>query len=435
MQLLDWQALDDSARSAALARPAAGLADAVRADARALIEQVRQDGSAALRMLTQRFDGAGIADFEVSSAEYAAARSRLSSTAIAAIERAVGNVRRFHAATAAQAVSVDIEPGVRCERLLRPLAAVGLYVPAGSAPLPSTAIMLAVPAQIARCPIRIVCTPPRPDGSADPAVLVASQLSGATAVYKLGGVQAIAAMAYGIAPLPKVVKVFGPGNAWVTAAKQLVAADPGGAALDMPAGPSEVMIIADGSASAAWVAADLLAQAEHDPLSQAILLTDQLELRDAVAAELRTQMRSLSRSQILERSIAAARLIRVPDIQTACAIAEDYAPEHLILETLQAESLLPRISTAGSVFLGHFSPESMGDYCSGTNHVLPTYGYARAYSGLSVHDFQRRMTVQSLTRAGLQSLGPTAISLAELEGLDAHARAVSIRLQAPEASL
>jgi histidinol dehydrogenase len=214
-----------------------------------------------------------------------------------------------------------------------------------------------------------------------------------------------------------------------------VAADPGGAALDMPAGPSEVMIIADGSASAAWVAADLLAQAEHDPLSQAILLTDQLELRDAVAAELRTQMRSLSRSQILERSIAAARLIRVPDIQTACAIAEDYAPEHLILETLQAESLLPRISTAGSVFLGHFSPESMGDYCSGTNHVLPTYGYARAYSGLSVHDFQRRMTVQSLTRAGLQSLGPTAISLAELEGLDAHARAVSIRLQAPEASL
>ena len=435
MQVLNWQQLDAGARRAAFARPAASQSERIRNEARSIIEQVRRDGAAALLALTARFDQARLSQLQVSTKELTAARNALPAEVLTALERAIGNVRRFHAATGGEPVMIDVEPGVRCERLIRPLQAVGLYVPAGSAPLPSTAIMLTVPATLAGCPMRVVCTPPRADGSADPAVLVAASLAGATAIFKLGGAQAIAAMAYGIAPLPKVCKIFGPGNAWVTAAKQLVAEDPAGAALDMPAGPSEVMVIADASARADWIAADLLAQAEHDPLSQAILLTDSAQIAHATAAAVQAQIVALSRQSVLRASIAALRIVQVEDLATAFAIAEDYAPEHLIIETAEPRNWLARVNTAGSVFLGHYTPESMGDYCSGTNHVLPTYGHARAYSGLGLCDFQRRMTVQELSGDGLRSLGPTAITLATLEGLDAHARAVDIRLAAAGAAV
>jgi histidinol dehydrogenase len=290
--------------------------------------------------------------------------------------------------------------------------------------------MLGVPARLALCPTRVLCTPPQRDGRAHAAVLVAAELCGISQVFKLGGAQAIAAMAYGSASVPKVAKIFGPGNAYVTAAKQLVAADPAGAALDMPAGPSEVLVIADDSAQPQFVAADLLAQAEHDALAQALLVTTSFPLAQQVAMAVTQQLAGLSRSAILQRSLQSARILIVSELAQAVAIAEQYAPEHLILETRAPRALLEQIHHAGSVFLGHWSPETLGDYCSGPNHVLPTFGYARAFSGLSVIDFQRRMSVQEVSPAGLTALGPTATILARLEGLDAHASAVEIRLAA-----
>jgi histidinol dehydrogenase len=288
--------------------------------------------------------------------------------------------------------------------------------------------MLAVPARLAGCPQRILCTPPARDGGANPAVLVAAQLCGIEQVFKVGGAQAIAALAYGTDSIPKVDKIFGPGNAWVTAAKQQVAADPEGAAVDMPAGPSEVLVIADETARPAFVAADLLAQAEHDPQSQAILVTTSANLAAAVLAQVEQQMATLSRHAILVQSIAASRCIVVPDLATGLAVANDYAPEHLLLQVRAPRAALAQIRNAGSIFIGDWSPEPLVDYCSGTNHVLPTYGYARAYSGLSLSDFSKRITVQELTPEGLRDLGPTAATLAHLEGLDAHAAAVECRL-------
>jgi histidinol dehydrogenase len=288
--------------------------------------------------------------------------------------------------------------------------------------------MLAVPAAIAGCPQRILCTPARCGGHADPGVLAAARLCGIDTVYKVGGAQAIAAMAYGTATIPKVARIYGPGNRWVTAAKQLVAADADGAAIDLPAGPSEVCVIAEQPADADHVAADLLAQAEHDTLAQAILICTDAALAQRVAGRIRARLANLSRQDILAASIAHVRLIVVPDLPTAAAIAEQYAPEHLLLQVRAPRALLALISTAGSVFLGAWSPEPIGDYCSGTNHVLPTFGHARAYSGLSVTDFMRSMTVQELSATALQQLGPVAVTLARLEGLDAHAAAVEARL-------
>jgi histidinol dehydrogenase len=273
-----------------------------------------------------------------------------------------------------------------------------------------------------------LCTPPAADGTANAAVLVAAQRCGVTQVFKAGGAQAIAAMAYGTTTVPKVDKIFGPGTALTTAAKQLVALDPDGAACDLPAGPSEVLVIADDSANATFVAADLLAQAEHDVRSQSLLLTDSRELASAVVAQFDLQLATLSRREILQQSRQNCRVIVVPDLACAVDISNRYAPEHLIVQTREPRALLEQIRSAGSVFLGAWSPESMGDYCSGTNHVLPTYGYARAYSGLSMTDFQKRVTVQELTAEGLRALGPVADTLATLEGLDAHARAVTLRL-------
>ncbi len=430
MQILDWELLDSAGRQAALQRPAAANSDTLLAQVRAIVETVRREGDAALRRYTLQFDGAALEPLQVDPSEFAAARAQLAPDALSALRIAISNVTTFHRAQLPTDIRIEVQPGVLCERLVRPIQAVGLYVPAGSAPLPSTAIMLAVPAQLAACPRRVLCTPPRSDGRADPAILVAAQLCGIEQVYKVGGAQAIAAMAYGTATIPKVAKIFGPGNRWVTAAKQIVASDPAGAALDLPAGPSEVMVLADDSADAQFVAADLLAQAEHDASAQALLVTTSGALAERVAQAVRERAPLLGRHAILRESLQAARLIVVRDLQTAVQIAEQYAPEHLLIETRAPRELLGAITTAGSVFLGRWTPETMGDYCSGTNHVLPTYGHARAYSGLGVSDFLRSMTVQELTIAGLKSLGPVAARLARLENLDAHAAAVELRLAA-----
>jgi histidinol dehydrogenase len=413
-----------------LRRPAQRDAQRVAQAAGDLIAQVRLQGDAALLSLTQKFDGASLTQLQVTEAEFAAADRALTAEQHAAIERALGTIHAFHAAQAAPPIRVNTARGVLCERFSVPIRAVGLYVPAGSAPLPSTALMLAVPAAIAGCPVRIMCTPPSADGDADPAVLVAARKAGITQIFKAGGAQAIAAMAYGTASVPKCDKVFGPGNAWVTAAKLLISQDPGGAAADLPAGVSEVMVIADDGARADFVAADLLAQAEHSPEAQAILITTDAALAEAVAGEVWRQRQTLSRGAILDQSITAMRLIVVDTLETALAIANAYAPEHLLLEVREPRTWLSQVTAAGAVFLGAWSPESMGDYCSGPNHTLPTYGYARSYSGLSLEDFQKRITVQEITAAGLRELGPTAQVLAGLEGLDAHAAAVTIRLAA-----
>lgn len=321
-------------------------------------------------------------------------------------------------------------PGVVCERVSHALDAVGLYVPAGTAPLPSAAIMLAVPATIAGCPTKVLCTPPRPDGTADPAVLVAATRAGVTDIFKVGGAQAIAALAYGTESIPKVCKVFGPGNAFVTSAKAQVGGDPSGAAMDMPAGPSEVLVIADQQASAEFVASDLLSQAEHGVDSQVVLVTISSRLAKAVAVELGQQLAGLSRSKIAAAALQNSRIIIVPDLETAAVVSNRYAPEHLILQVEDPRGMLPALRNAGSIFLGQWTPESVGDYCSGTNHVLPTYGFAQTYSGLGVDQFMRQMTVQELSREGLDNLGAAVVSLAGLEGLDAHAAAVTRRLSA-----
>jgi histidinol dehydrogenase len=428
MRILIWQSLSPSERAAALARPAQEARADIEALAREVIAQVRAGGDAAVRASSRRFDGVEPRSLAVSAEEFAQAEGALTREQRAALVRAIDNVTTFHRAQRPASLTLETMPGVRCEQLIRPIGTVGLYVPAGSAPLPSAVVMLAVPARIAGCPRLLLCTPPGRDGGAHPAVLVAARLCGVDHVFKVGGTQAIAALAYGTETIPKADKIFGPGNAWVTAAKQAVANDPGGAACDLPAGPSEVMVVADETARVDFVAADLLAQAEHDRQAQAILVTTSHPLAEAVCAAVATEARTLARHAILEQSLAGSRCIVVPDLDTALGIANDYAPEHLILQVPEPRRWLERVQSAGSVFLGGWSPEPMGDYCSGTNHVLPTYGYARAYSGLSVLDFIKRITVQELSPAGLRSLGPTAVSLARLEGLEAHAVAVERRL-------
>jgi histidinol dehydrogenase len=427
--ILDWATLSPTERRAALQRPAQANADALHQRVRDISANVRERGDQAVLDYTRQFDNVSLAALEVDASEFAAAEGALTSEQRSALQRAIGNVRRFHEAQLSDTLRVETSPGVICERHFRAIDAVGLYVPAGVAPLPSAAVMLAVPASIAGCPTRIMCTPPRKDGTADPAVLVVAKLCGVDRVFKIGGAQAIAAMAYGTASVPKVDKVLGPGNAWVTAAKMLAANDPDGAALDLPAGPSEVLVIADENANAEFVAADLLAQAEHSADAQAILVTTSRTLARATVEQLELQMRRLGRESTLRESINHARLFLVDSLAAAFDLSNAYAPEHLIAQVANARDWLPHIRNAGSVFLGAWTPETMGDYCSGTNHVLPTYGFARAYSGLSLVDFQKRMTVQELTANGLRDLGPTAITIAGLEGLDAHANAVQVRLR------
>jgi histidinol dehydrogenase len=428
MRIETWDDLGDEVRAASLLRPATRDDESVRVTAAEIIRSVRSGGDAAVRAMTSKFDGTELDDLKVSEHELAAAAGELKPRALAAIDLAIANVRRFHEPQIPLPIEVETMPGVSCRRVSHAIDSVGLYVPAGTAPLPSAAIMLAVPAAIAGCPTRIMCTPPRPDGTADPAVLVAASRSGVTDVYKVGGAQAIAAMAYGTETIPKVYKIFGPGNAWVTSAKTQISADSDGAAIDMPAGPSEVLVIADRNASAEFVAADLLSQAEHGVDSQVVLLTPSAELAQQVQTEIEVQLALLSRADIARQALQNSLTIIVRDIETAIEISNMYAPEHLILQFADAKRALSSIRNAGSVFVGPWSPESVGDYCSGTNHVLPTYGAANTYSGLGVDQFMRQMTVQELTRDGLAELGDAVVTLSELEGLDAHAAAVTRRL-------
>lgn len=428
----DWVRAGAGERAALLARPPAGRDENLRRNVEAIVRQVRAGGDDALRALTRSLDHVDLSDLGVSDAELAAAQDALTRRQHEAIDTAIANVRRFHELQLAPPLAVETMPGVRCERIAHAIDAVGLYVPAGTAPLPSAAIMLAVPAAIAGCPTRVMCTPPRPDGTADPAVLVAATRAGVSTIFKLGGAQAIAAMAFGTESVPKVNKIFGPGNAWVTAAKTLVGADADGAAIDMPAGPSEVLVIADAEANPAFVASDLLSQAEHGVDSQVLLLTDSRTLAEAVQLELAGQLQALERRDIAAQALQHSRIILVADIAEAVDVSNRYAPEHLVLQCDGARELLGDVRNAGSVFVGPWTPESAGDYCSGTNHVLPTYGYARSYSGLGVDQFRRQMTVQQLSRSGLEALAETVTTLAELEGLHAHARAVSIRLEASQ---
>jgi histidinol dehydrogenase len=430
LRILNWNFLSEAARREALQRPSQRGLEHIRASARDIIERVRSGGDAALLALTEKFDGVRPNALEVTAQEFELAERALSADQHAAIDRALANIAKFHEAQVPVPLRVETAPGVLCERFSVPIRAVGLYVPAGVAPLPSTAMMLAVPAAIAACPVRVMCTAPSRDGAANPAVLVAARRAGIKRIFKVGGAQAIAAMAYGTASIPKCDKVFGPGNSWVTAAKMLVAEDSEGAAVDLPAGPTEVLVIADDSARAEFVAADLLAQAEHSADAQALLVTTCAALAEEVARTVTLQLRNLSRARILAESVQAMRLVVVDTLEIAFQIANHYAPEHLLLQIHEPRTWLKKVTAAGAVFLGNWSPESTGDYCSGPNHTLPTYGHARSYSGLSLEDFQKRISVQELTPLGLRGLGPTAEVLARLEGLDAHAAAVTIRLAA-----
>jgi histidinol dehydrogenase len=428
MKRLDWTALGPDARADALDRPGGGEQDALETAVRRIFNQVRADGDGALRALTRRFDDVEIASFAVSEQEFADAQAALDPALRAAMLDAIGRLQAWHRAGMGQDFEVETAPGVACGRMLRPIARVGLYVPAGSAPLPSTALMLGVPAALAGCRQTVLCTPPRADGRADPAVLVAAKLCGIGQVFKLGGAQAIAAMALGTDSVPRCDKLFGPGNRHVTAAKQYAATMAGGPAIDMPAGPSEVLVIADAGAPPAHVAADLLSQAEHGPDSQVILATNSAALRDAVEVEVRQQLADLPRRDIAEQALQHARLLLVESIDEAFALSNDYAPEHLILALREPRAWLDKVQSAGSVFLGDYAPEGLGDYCSGTNHVLPTNGAARACSGVSVASFQKAISYQEVSRAGLATIGPCAVVMARAEGLEAHAQSVLRRL-------
>jgi len=427
MNILDWNALDANAQARALTRPVQTVAAQTRDSVAGLIEQVRTRGDAALCEITQRFDGIAPERFEVGEAEFAAAELAVSAELRIAMQQAADRIDTFHRAGMAQPYSVETAPGVVCEKVIRPITRVGLYVPAGSAPLPSTALMLGVPAKLAGCREVVLCTPPRKDGTADPAVLVAARLTGVHRVFKIGGAQAIAAMAYGTESVPSCDKLFGPGNSFVTEAKQQVA-QAGAAAIDMPAGPSEVLVIADAGANPAFVAADLLSQAEHGPDSQVLLLSDDAAMIAAVQEQVEAQVAQLSREAIARQALGASLLIKVDSIAQAFEISNRYAPEHLILALRQPRQWLDKVEAAGSVFLGDYTPEALGDYCSGTNHVLPTAGAARAYSGVSVASYQNQISVQAASREGIAGIGPCALTLARAEGLGAHANAVALRL-------
>jgi histidinol dehydrogenase len=427
MRRIDWNRLDETERREALARPAVDRA-AMQASVAEIIERVRREGDAAVRELSREFDGCDPGPLEISAETIAAAGERLEPSLRDAIAEAAGRIEAFHRAGRPAGIRVETAPGLTCEARYVPISSVGLYIPGGSAPLISTVLMLAIPARLAKCPQVILCSPPGQDGGIDPAILYAAAYCGVPRIFAIGGAQAIAAMAYGTASVPACRKLFGPGNAWVTEAKRQVAADPTGAAQDMPAGPSEVMVIANNGADPAAVCYDLLSQAEHGPDSQSIVISDSGQLLDAIETLMPELTRSLPRAPVLEQSLAHARLIRVGSMSDALAISNAYAPEHLILNGEGAEALAADVTTAGSVFLGPWTPESLGDYASGTNHVLPTYGHAHAFSGLSVGDFQRRMTLQRANREGLRAAAGATMALAEAEGLEAHRQAVAYRL-------
>lgn len=409
-----------------LARPALNTA-ALEDTVSAVLREVKEKGDTAVRKYTLQFDQAGLDNFEVGEAERARTSAALPEELKAAIRQAKENIERFHAAQVEDTKMIETMPGVKCWRKAVAVERPGLYIPGGTAPLFSTILMLAVPASLAGCREIVLCTPPDTRGQVHPAILYTAELAGVSRIFKIGGVQAIAAMAYGTETVPAVGKIFGPGNQYVTCAKQLVNRE--GVAIDMPAGPSEVAVLADESAIPSFVAADLLSQAEHGTDSQVLLVTDRESLVEEVLQEIGLQLNSLPRKAIAEAALKNSKAVVVRDPDTAIELINAYAPEHLIISWREALALSEKILNAGSVFIGNYSPESVGDYASGTNHTLPTNGYAKAYSGVSVDSFVKKITYQQLTPEGLRNIGKTVEAMAAAEGLDAHRNAVSLRLE------
>ncbi|WP_047513515.1 histidinol dehydrogenase [Vibrio harveyi] len=425
MRTVVWQSLSETQQDSILERPAITEGANITAAVSEVIAKVRKEGDAALLELTEKFDRVQPESIRVSTQEIDEASARLSEKMKNALEQAYENIAKFHKAQKPQPIKVETQPGVVCEQVTRPIQKVGLYIPGGSAPLPSTVLMLGVPAKIAGCRKVVLCSPPP---IADE-ILYVAKLCGIDEVYNVGGGQAVAAMAYGTETVSKVDKIFGPGNAYVTEAKRQVSNDFRGAAIDMPAGPSEVLVIADETADPDFIAADLLSQAEHGPDSQVVLVTPSPVLADQVTDAVQHQLKELSRADIAEQALASSLIIIAESLTQSVSISNYYGPEHLIVQTKNPRELLPLLDNAGSIFLGDWSPESAGDYASGTNHVLPTYGYTRTYSSLGLADFSKRMTIQELSADGLKNLAPTVVTMAEAEGLDAHKRAVTIRVE------
>jgi len=392
---------------------------------RAVLDDVKQNGDTAIKKYTAQFEGLQLDDLAVSAEDIAAAKQQLSDDLIQAIETAAANIKTFHAKQVQQPEVIETMPGVACWRKSVGIEKVGIYIPGGTAPLFSTVLMLAIPAAIAGCKQVVLCTPAQKNGHVHPAVLYAASVCGVTQIFKAGGAQAIAGLAYGTESIPQVYKIFGPGNQYVTCAKQLVQME--GTAIDMPAGPSEVCVLADETADAAFVAADLLSQAEHGTDSQVLLVTTDESLAGKVQAEIDTQLNALPRKDIAEGALQNSTVVVLSNMDDAIALVNEYAAEHLIIACNNDEAMAERITNAGSIFLGNYSPESVGDYASGTNHTLPTNGFAKTYSGVSVDSFVKKITYQKLSRQGLQHIAKTVETLAEAEGLHAHKNAVSIR--------
>ena len=392
-----------------------------------IIAQVRERGDEALREYASRFDGVELSDLRVSETEIAEAEQRVDEALKQAIAVAAGNIERFHAAQTMQPVEVSTMPGVECVQRAVPITNVGLYIPGGNSPLFSTVLMLAVPARLAGCKHIVMCTPPGKDGKVNAAILYAARLAGVTEIYKVGGAQAVAAMAYGTQSIPRVSKIFGPGNRFVMEAKMQVSRS--AVAIDMPAGPSEVMIIADQDADAEFVASDFLSQAEHGPDSQSILLTTSESLAERLPGVIDDSLNRLPRREMMLRSLSHSHVIVFRDYDEIMRFANEYAPEHLIINAADAERFAERVENAGSVFIGPYSPESAGDYASGTNHTLPTSGYAKAYSGVNLDSFTKKITFQRLSPEGLRSIGSTIEIMAENEDLMAHRMSVTVRLK------
>lgn len=391
-----------------------------------VLEQVRAGGDRTIRELEKLFDKVELNDLQVSEEMIAQAENLISDELKESIRTAAANIAKFHRTQLPELSAIETTPGVKCWQKAVPIQRVGLYIPGGSAPLFSTVLMLAIPAVTAGCPEIILCTPPDRNGNVNPAILYAARTAGVSRIFMIGGSQAIAAMAYGTESVPKVSKIFGPGNSYVTAAKQLVSLRD--VAIDMPAGPSEVEVIADDKADPSFIAADLLSQAEHGPDSQVLLLTTSRRILSEVQKEVERQTALLPRQQIAGKALENSRLILLHDMDEVMEMSNMYAPEHLIIHTENAESLAGQVRNAGSVFIGEWSPESAGDYASGTNHTLPTSGYAKAYSGVNIDSFMRKITFQQLTQEGLRRLGPVVETMAAGESLEAHKNAVTIRL-------
>ncbi len=429
-----WAELDEDGKKRLLARPKLKNADDLPEQVCSIIKAVRNTGDKALRFYSQKFDAVDSNDLVLSKELQQQQLTKLTAERKAAIDLAYNNIRTFHSAQLPKDIKLETSPGVLCELKYAAFDSVGLYIPGGSAPLPSTVLMLGVPAQLANCRRVVLVTPPGQPKASDiaPEIIYAAKLCGISEIYTVGGAQAVAALAYGTDSIAKVDKIFGPGNRFVTEAKQQVSKDPLGAAIDMPAGPSEVLVIADETASPAFVAADLLSQAEHGVDSQVVLVSNSQELLDKTVQAMNEQLLKLPRAIIAKKAIDHSRFILTTDLETAALVSNLYAPEHLIIQTNQDQQLLPKLTNAASIFVGAWTPESAGDYASGTNHVLPTYGYSRTHSSLSLLDFYRRYTVQTINSQGIKAIGPAIITLATAEGLTAHANAVKVRLTALE---